>query len=587
MRAMGVVVALALTLTACSAATDAGSPTSQTPATTTIPSAGSTGTPATTSQPPDAATTTTNVPVQHRIAVRVVDGTAEFFDRLTDEPFVVRGVNYVFVHLPDGRWGNEPFDTRDYDPALIRSDFARIAAAGYNTVRMFFDQCGEPPGCIANPGRDGLDPAYLDNIVDVIEAAADNNLFLLLTSNDIPDFGGYGEASNRGASDLIAGYRNAHYLTAAGQEAAAGYWDDFMTGIVERGARLDHVLGWSLLNEQWLFGDQPPLSLAAGSITTANGETYDMSDDGQKQEMVAANMLRYASLLHDVITEHDPTALVTMGFFAPQFPNPTGIGGSWFVDTASYIERGAPLDFYDFHAYPGEDIPLDEIAENFGVPLAADKPVVMGEYGAFIQRFEDISGATRALSDWTVESCALGFDGWLYWSYRTNPTAGDSTWGFTSEDGYLLDALSPNARPDPCAPIPVDTDNLAYQAHTTASRSLEDQPPDLAVDENETTQWGAGNEPRQWIQVDLDGAHDVGRIRLLVAQYPAGDTVHRILADQGGGLAEIHRFSGFTTEGDWLTFEPEEPLTDVTTVRIETVSSPSWVAWAEIEITAP
>ena len=364
------------------------------------------------------------------------------------------------------------------------------------------------------------------------------------------------------------------------------YWDALLGGLVGRAARFDHVLAWSLLNEQWLFGDQPPLSLDSGSVTTADGVAYDMADPSAKREMVASNLLRYAHLVHDAIEAHDPTALVTMGFFSPQFPNPTGIGGSWYVDTVAYIEGGAPFDFYDFHAYPGEDIPLEQIAENFGVHLVPDKPVILGEYGAFVHRFGTLRGATRAISDWLTESCRLGFDGWLYWSYRSNPTVDDRTWGLTSEERVLLDALAPIDRPDPCAPIEVATPNLAFAADVRASGSLPAEPPEAAVDENEATQWGSGAEPVQWIEVELDPTAQVAEIRLLVAQWPEGRTVHNVLIDEGAGFRSIHTFDGTTRDGDWLEFVPEAALMGIERLRVETITSPSWVAWREIEVIA-
>lgn len=537
--------------------------------------------------PPATPSSTAATPPEHRIRIRVVDGEGEFYDTETAETFVVQGTNYIFVQDPSGRWVSEPLDTFDYDPDQIRADFSRLAEAGFTTVRIFLDPCGNPPGCITQPGVPGLDGDYLDNVVDAISAAAETGIYLLITSNDIPDHGGYGDLANAGASSSIAGYRNAHYLTGPGHDAAVAYWGDVMEGLAERGARFDHVLAWSLLNEQWLFGEQPPLSLTEGLVTTADGATYDMADPDQKSEMVANNLNRYVERVVDTIKTTDPTALVTMGFFSPQFPNPTAIGGTWYVDTAGYLTGSAPLDFYDFHAYPGEDIPLDQIAENFGVQLSPDKPVVMGEYGPFKERFGEITTAARSISDWVVESCSLGFDGWIYWSYRSNPTVGDTTWGLTSEEGFLLDTLAPANRPDPCAPITIETNNLAFGAPVRASMSLPEEPPENAVDENETTQWGAGADAPQWIEIDVGDGVDVGRVRLLVAQYPEGDTTHRVLIDRGSGFEVVHEFNANTRPGDWLEFAPESPLQDVITVRIETRSSPSWVAWGEIEITGP
>lgn len=39
-----------------------------------------------------------------------------------------------------------------------------------------------------------------------------------------------------------------------------------------------------------------------------------------------------------------------------------------------------------------------------------------------------------------------------------------------------------------------------------------------------------------------------------------------------------------TADNDWLVFTPTTPIDDVTGVRVETVSSPSWVAWKDIRV---
>jgi len=45
----------------------------------------------------------------------------------------------------------------------------------------------------------------------------------------------------------------------------------------------------------------------------------------------------------------------------------------------------------------------------------------------------------------------------------------------------------------------------------------------------------------------------------------------------------VYEFSGVTQPGEWLVFTPDAPLDGVSGVRVLTVSSPSWVAWSEIE----
>ena len=72
---------------------------------------------------------------------------------------------------------------------------------------------------------------------------------------------------------------------------------------------------------------------------------------------------------------------------------------------------------------------------------------------------------------------------------------------------------------------------------------------------------------------------------LLVAQWPAGNTVHRILVKgSSGDYTTVHEFSGNTEEGDWLIFTPDAPIEDVQFVQLVTSVSPSWVDWKEIQV---
>lgn len=526
--------------------------------------------PATTSAPPSAAPTTLGpyVPVEH--AVGIADGS--FVVTATDEPFIVRGVNYF--RLVD--WRDRVIDPGVYDRERVDADFANLAEHGYNTVRIFFDSCG----CIGRPGGTGLREDTLDVLTEVMGLAKQHGLVLFLTSNDIPDEGGYRTIAGRDDSAFFPGYRNSDFLTAAGHEAMRTYWDDLLSGLTERHAPLEVVFGWSILNEQWLFTDQPPLSLDEGQVTTAAG-TYDLSQPGAKRTMVIETVRAMVAGVADVIKRHDPHGLVTMGFFSPQFPNPTGIGGDWYVDTAPLVEDSA-LDFFDFHAYPGEDIGIAAIAENFGITGA--KPVVMGEVGAFTSRFDDVERAGLTVQRWIADSCDAGFDGWLYWGWLRAPLA-DATWALTDADGYLFEALAPINQPDPCTPTLIDPSHAAGRP-TRVSRALADQPGEAAVDGDPTTAWGAGGDAPQWIEIDLDGV-TVGVVELLVSQWPAGRTVHEITLTTSGGTTVTETIDGSTDDGDTLVVTYDEPVEDVVKIRVRTRVSPSWVAWYEIEVLAP
>ena len=501
-----------------------------------------------------------------------------FVDTRTGNPFVVRGTNYLTRVPVDSGYQDRTFSPAVFDPETVAGDFSDLADRGFNTVRIFMDSCNGGQDCIAAPDGDGLNGEYLDVIVEVMYLARRYGLFLLLTSNDLPDNTGYWEISERDNAGVFPGYRNSHYMTASGEEAAVTYWNDLLSGLIDRRAPFDVVLGWSILNEQWMFKDQYPLAPGSGVATTKTG-SYDTDNLVEARAMVVDGIRSYIDAVGAVIRSHDPHGLVTMGFFAPQFPNETGIGGTWLVDTQPLVEDST-LDFFDFHAYPGEDITLGEIAENFGLP--ADKPVVMGEVGAFIDRYADIDRAALAVQQWIAESCDAGWDGWLYWEMLpADLSVGDATWALTADDGLLLDVLAPVNQADPCTPTLTDP-NLSRGATMRASRSLGDEPPELAIDGNVATQWGSGADAAQWIEIDLGAPTAIGRVRLVVAQWPEGRTVHVITIDG----VEIGTLEGETTGGDLIELLLDDPVIGQT-IRVTTTLSPSWIAWSEIEVLAP
>lgn len=531
-------------------------------------------------------TTADQQPTIHRIGIRHVDGNAEFFDTVSDEKFVPRGVNYFYLVNANGGQQDRFFGVDVFDEERVHQDFEQLADLGYNTIRIFLDTCNGGTGCIGNPNELGLNPPYLDNIVRTMDIAAEHGLYLLLTSNDLPDQGGYWEMSNRGANLFFEGYRNAHYLTPEGHEAAEVYWTDLMQGLVERDVPFEVILGWSLLNEQWYFAFDPPLNLSEGIVTTADGVDYDLSDEDQKADMLTNNIVLYMTRLRDIIHEYDPDGLVTMGFFHPDNPNPSRDGDFKFVETKPLLEL-APLDFFDFHAYPGVELDMTEYAENFGMNDYQDKPIIMGEVGAFTHSYETIEQATRSIQQWIAESCGVGFDGWLYWGmYRPTPPPSDGTWDFQDGENLMMEALAPANNPDPCNPTLISTGNVALSRPVTASRFLPDESPQNAVD-GEPTQWGSGEHPPQWIEIDLENPTTISEIRLRVAQFPNSDTHHQVWGIlEDGQQVLIANFQRFTSDDEMLIAELPNPLNGVQRIRVETLASESWVSWKEIEVIA-
>lgn len=543
--------------------------------------------PATTANPTPRQTSPPSV-ATHRIATHRIYGLAEFYDRSTSARFIPRGVNYFILVPVLDHYEDRLFAVGVYDHNRTQADFSALSVAGYNTMRIVLDGCTSGEVCIGEENGQGLNPTYLDNIVDLMNLARDSNLFLLFASKDLPDLGGYAALANQGTNPTFAAYRNTQFLTPDGISATQKYWADLLGGLASRHAPFDVILGWELLSEQFYPYDKPPFSLQSGKITSANGNTYDMAVSAQKQSLAVDGMRYFIDQLRQTILTYDPTALITMGFIAPDTPNPWREGDNRYAETAQLLADSS-LDFFDLHAYPSWGLTMPELVQDFGLGGHVTKPVLMGAVGASTWIYPQVSAGAIAVQDWIAASCAQGFAGWLYSGYYPFPAGlSDATWGFVDDKNFILNALSPKNQPDACTVTVLPGRNLALGKPVDVSAALPDQTPQMAVDGDPSTQWSAGGFPTQWIEIDLGGLYTIGEIRLTVGQWPAGQTVHQLwVGASADAMQMVYQFSGNEYDFDVLNFIPATPLDNIRYVRVVTTESPSWVSWREIEVLAP
>jgi predicted amidohydrolase YtcJ len=135
-----------------------------------------------------------------------------------------------------------------------------------------------------------------------------------------------------------------------------------------------------------------------------------------------------------------------------------------------------------------------------------------------------------------------------------------------------------------CGETVADGEVSTEDGGVSASAALPSNPPAFAIDGDLETHWGAGADAPQWIEIDLAAGQTVVMVRLVVDQFPPGPTRHiiwgRTADDELVQLAEVE---GDTDMFDVLEVEIDEPI-PVVAIRVETLESPSWVAWREIEI---
>ncbi len=536
----------------------------------------------------------THQPAEHFIGIRDTEGAAEFYNRQTGEKFVPRGSNYIdFAEvIPGILWEDYVFGAGTYRPESIRTEFRTLSEHGYNTVRLFFDHCYSGPSCIGSQIGEGLNPVFLDNMVDVMNMAKEEGLFLLLTANGVPLDGNYFPAFEQEFNSSPDGFQefngNAYYLHKAGVAMQEKYWHDLLSGLVERDAPFEIVFAWQLQNEYFVLLNESPLSLSAGAVIGANGQAYDMAEPEQKRALVDDNVVHWAERLSAVIRQYDPDTLITLGFFPANFPNEWGVVPDWYRNPGAVIDR-APVDFWDFHIYPeptGTEEFMRMLTENLGMIDYTARPVLMGEFGAFRNHFSSQDLAALRLQEWMAESCNYGFDGWLLWEHNIRP-ADDGVWSMVENDYMILKALAPVNWPDPCsgsAPV-VEFANLALNRPVRVSAFYPETPGAGITDGSLSLEWASGTHGPQWIEIDLEEPHSINRVRMYVSQDPAGTTRHAIWAIRSdGSRVLLGDLRGYTSWGDILEITLPGMIHDTVSLRVETPVSNTWVSWREIEI---
>ena len=385
---------------------------------------------------------------EHRIGIRVVDGVGEFYDRQTGTKFVPRGFNYHHMADQQMTWGETQYtiatlNSDVYDSSAAETMFEEMSAYGYNIVRVFLSD--STTGITAD--LQTLNPAYMDNVDDFLTRASQNDIYVLFTLDWLPG-GKYGSAISEYCCDTFA-LTNVQILTTGGVESHGNLYADLYRDLVSRGAPVEYIFSYELRNELTFTDGEPPLSLNAGTVKTANGHTYNMASADDKKRMMDEGLVYYIDRARAIILAEDPTALVSLGILDPYGPIPSRSPDNRLIDPIPAVWQSS-LDFLDFHPYPGFELSLPQFSVNYAIEGMKAKPILMGETGAFKQNYSTAARGAQALVQWQVESCAQGYDGWLVWHW--DAFEDPFLWNAQDGDQAIAKALAPINRPDPCIP---------------------------------------------------------------------------------------------------------------------------------------
>lgn len=533
--------------------------------------------------PPPAATPNATVPV-HRIGVRAIQGVGEFYDVADGTRFTPRGFDYVRLQTQVGCYSpslkyHSTFNTDTYDATRIESALEEMQASGYNTVRVFLNSC-----CANGIGDSsgGLSAVYITHLADFIQRAKANHIRVVLTIDSLPELGGYVAFASQNSSAQIQG-ANRTFLAPNFILAQRRFWQDLITALRQHNAPLDAIMTYEIKNEAYFDGRVAPFSLTSGTFTPANGKTYDLAIAANRIEMANESLVYWVTQVRGAILQMDPTALVTVGFFGTPLSDGTTFPAQYLPPTVmleNVSAGGAPIDWADVHLYPN-NLGMSAFAHYLGFDVPRAKPVALGELGFSKSAYGPANYAADGAQAWQTQSCGVYVSGCLVWTFDTTEQTG--IWNAEAANGLLKAVMSPQLRPDPCAPWSVVGVNIALNRPVTASSNSSAAP--KAVDGAPLSVWSANANAPQWIEINLGTPQQVNQIRMVTQQTASGNAVHRVWRITPNAAPELlYEFNGTTANGQVIDYTPSVPWANVQTLRIETVTNPSPVTWREIEV---
>ena len=265
-------------------------------------------------------------------------------------------------------------------------------------------------------------------------------------------------------------------------------------------------------------------------------------------------------------------------------PMPTSVspdGLAAWLD-AYALAAGEPFAFLHLDmdwgrtSWPALGVAVESAGSSRGVPIG-----IIYNGGSTTSDFLWLAAAGRRVLAYETDAGArpdhVVFQSWMDKPDRVLPESDSAT--FTSlVNRYFDDRGS-------LGELAGDTGSLALYKAATSSSAYGDATAERAVDGDADTLWNAGRGAPAWIEIDLGSAQPVAAIRLLVQQTPSGLTHHRVTCAPAPDVVAtlLSNLEGETESLQVLTVTLD-PAVSCWIIRIETVSSPSWVAWREIEV---
>lgn len=362
--------------------------------------------------------------------------------------FVPHGFNYI--RLFPGR-SHDTFDPEHYDAGAIDAALARWEKDGFNVVRVFLHAAPNVAGTLAKANRAGLEAAYLRNVADFLIRAQRHHVGVMLCTESFPAVAPY-RARLQAVPPTISPF-NAAYLAAGHLQAKAQYLGDIIAGLkAANPGCLGAVFAYDLQNE-FCYQASAPFTLTNGSVTAANGRTYQLP--AQRQQLADDSAIHFIDTMVAAVRRAQPGALVGASVFTFAAVGKTG-PGDFSLKKADWQNRypfrplailRSQASYLDLHFYSADargferDLLSVEFAEAKALASQTGKPLLVGEFGVFKKRYPQPEPAAVWMQTLAQRFARENFAGWIYWTYDTHEQD-DELWHARAQNDLIYQCLS-------------------------------------------------------------------------------------------------------------------------------------------------
>lgn len=387
--------------------------------------------------------------------------------------FIIRGSNYTKVA---SQTYHRLLSVGTFDATAVNAQLAAMHASGYNTVRVFID----PHEINGVGGPNTLNSGYVSNLVQFINLASANSLYVILTFSGAP--WAYTTSAPLDSPSLCNGSITQLVMNLSLVNAKQAYVRDVIKALKQGGAIMSNIFSYGIENEFHYRKECTPINNVVPQYVCPNGGispnpiwrntpagTFDINTQCGQQQMQDANMVQYINQLTAAIKAEHSQALVTMGFFSPVIADAnTKVRPYWAI-------MGSNLDYVSVHfnlapagvsrsptldwrtVWPNSSLDAQMLAIEEGA--VSTKPIVMQEFYMNTAMVPNSTAAAYMARDAQIQACAWGpgkpiknqIKSSLFWTWdTTDPDAGGTYWTMVAQSGNISGQLSPNVRPNPC-----------------------------------------------------------------------------------------------------------------------------------------